>query len=82
MAHDIFPFVNVFVVTNILTRNYHEFLYFFSLSQYIIRSMIVNKQIYRHNLVKNNFNFHEFLDFRYLKKKIVLARSSRFIGNE
>ena len=40
MAHDIFPFVNVFVVTNILTRNYHEFLYFFSLSQYIIQSMI------------------------------------------
>jgi len=35
MAHDIFSFVNVFVVTNILTRNYHEFLYFFSLSQYI-----------------------------------------------
>ena len=25
MTHDIFPFVNVFVVTNILTRNYHEF---------------------------------------------------------
>ena len=29
MAHDIFPFVNVFVVTNILTRNYHEFLFYF-----------------------------------------------------
>ena len=25
ITHDIFPFVNVFVVTNILTRNYHEF---------------------------------------------------------
>ena len=44
MAHDIFPFVNVFVVTNILTRNYHEFLYFFSLSQYIIQSMIKLKR--------------------------------------
>ena len=42
MAHDIFPFVNVFVVTNILTRNYHEFLYFFSLSQDIIQSMLCN----------------------------------------
>ena len=31
MAHDIFPFVNVFVVTNILTRNYHEFLFYFKL---------------------------------------------------
>ena len=39
MAHDIFPFVNVFVVTNILTRNYHEFLHFLILSQYIIQSM-------------------------------------------
>ena len=29
MTHDIFPFVNVFVVTNILTRNYHEFLFYF-----------------------------------------------------
>ena len=29
MAHDIFPFVNIFVDTNILTRNYHEFLFHF-----------------------------------------------------
>ncbi len=29
MAHDIFPSVNVFVVTNILTRNYHESLFYF-----------------------------------------------------
>ena len=45
MAHDIFPFVNVFVVTNILTRNYHEFLHFLIFSQYIIQSMVI----------KNNF---------------------------
>ena len=31
MTHDIFPFVNVFVDTNILTRNYHEFLFYFKL---------------------------------------------------
>jgi len=45
MAHDIFPFVNVFVVTNILTRNYHEFLHFLILSQYIIQSMIKEKEL-------------------------------------
>ena len=45
MIHDIFPFVNVFVVTNILTRNYHEFLHFLILSQYIIQSMIDKKKI-------------------------------------
>ena len=44
MTHDIFPFVNVFVVTNILARNYHEFLYFLILSQYIIQSMCVKKK--------------------------------------
>ena len=43
MTHDIFPFVNVFVVTNILTRNYHEFLHFLILSQYIIQSMLYKK---------------------------------------
>jgi len=36
MAHDIFLFVNVFVVTNILARNYHEFLYFFICRYYTI----------------------------------------------
>ena len=49
MAHDIFPFVNVFVVTNILTRNYHEFLHFLILSQYIIQSMISKKKLIAFN---------------------------------
>ena len=63
MAHDIFPFVNVFVVTNILTRNYHEFLYFFSLSQYILQSMKA-KKLY--------FNYLEILIFNSLLKKILI----------
>jgi len=46
MTHDIFPFVNVFVVTNILTRNYHEFLHFLILSQYIIQSMSHKNHIF------------------------------------
>ena len=29
MTHDTFPFVNVFAAINILTRNYHEFLFYF-----------------------------------------------------
>ena len=31
------------MVTNILTRNYHEFLHFLILSQYIIQSMLYKK---------------------------------------
>jgi len=61
IAHDIFPFVNVFVVTNILTRNYHEFLYFFSLSQYILQSMILKKIIavfYNSGYLKIKFLFY------------------------
>ena len=52
MAHDIFPFVDVFVVTNILTRNYHEFLHFLILSQYIIQSMIMNYISEKENVEK------------------------------
>ena len=33
------------MVTNILTRNYHEFLHFLILSQYIIQSMIKEKEL-------------------------------------
>ena len=68
MTHDIFPFVNVFVVTNILTRNYHEFLHFLILSQYIIQFMI-NK-----NNLKIKGYFLRIIDetyFEELKNKIL-----------
>ena len=42
------------MVTNILTRNYHEFLHFLILSQYIIQSMLYKK-----------YSFYDYLKYYY-----------------
>ena len=68
MAHDIFPFVNVFVVTNILTRNYHEFLYFFSLSQYILQSMYFKNKLENYNYFLETFVLFNFYKLNFIKQ--------------
>ena len=48
MAHDIFLFVNVFVVTNILTQNYHKFLYFFGFIQSVTYYFYLDSKGHKH----------------------------------
>ncbi|EEX74307.1 hypothetical protein GCWU000323_01743 [Leptotrichia hofstadii F0254] len=57
MAHDIFLFVNVFVVTNILTQNYHKFLYFFSFIQSMTYYFYLDSKGHKHMAGEIRENF-------------------------
>ena len=70
MIHDIFPFVNVFVVTNILTRNYHEF-------YFILKFVAFYYTIY-HSLQLLNF-FIPLTSFRGIAPFIIPLLLSEYI---
>ena len=57
MAHDIFLFVNVFVVTNILTQNYHRFLYFFCFIQSVTYYFYLDSKGHKHMAGEIRENF-------------------------